>query len=112
MNEKKLNKEAVIKQLEANTGELLGPMINDAYKLRDDKDVMKIVITHQVEPNEYGEIICKSGIRFGKRVAAKIEHIIDKHPTLDLDAPPANGAAANAAKKESAPPANAAAKKE
>jgi hypothetical protein len=87
---KELNEQAVVDQLKANTGELLADRIKDAYKLRDEKDRMRIIVTHQVEPNEFGEIVCKSGIRFGKRVAAKIEHIIDGHPSLDLDAAPAN----------------------
>lgn len=90
----KLNKAAVIKQLEANTGELLADRITDAHNLRDDKDRIKIIMTHQIEPNAYGEVVCKSGIKFGKRVAAKVEHIIDTHPSLDLgDTTPANAAA-------------------
>jgi hypothetical protein len=70
------NAKAVIKQLLANTEELLNANYQGAFALRE-KDKVRIAFQHDIEHNEYGELIATSKLKYGKRVTAEIEHTVD-----------------------------------
>lgn len=76
--------EHVIDQLAANTKELLAKYYPQARIYRDDKDVIKIGVTHRVSTNEFGEFVANSVITFGKRIHDEVEHVIDTSSQFDF----------------------------
>jgi ABC-type antimicrobial peptide transport system permease subunit len=80
------NDKAVIRQLIANTEELLNKNYANAYTFRDQDDVIKISFTHKIAHNEFAELIAKSTIAFSKRLKFETEHAVDvtEQPKLNL----------------------------
>lgn len=74
-----------IRQLILNTEELLNEYFEQVYSFMDDEGIIKVSFTHQIQKNEYNELIAKSSISFGKRVKADIEHVIEQNLTFDFD---------------------------
>jgi hypothetical protein len=81
------HKEAVIRQLLANSEELLNKHYLAAYELRDQENgITKISFSHEVGYNEFGELIAKSALSSSKRMKFEVEHAVDvtEQPKLDL----------------------------
>lgn len=68
---------AIIEQLIANTEELLKEHYHGAFQMRDDTGKVKIGLIHEVNKNEFGELIANSKLKYGKRVTAETEHAVD-----------------------------------
>lgn len=83
--QKEENYQLVIDQLTANTKELLTEYYARANTLRDEKDTVKIAVSHRVTFNQFGEIITHSQIGFGKRVKDSVEHTVDMTGQLDFE---------------------------